>query len=59
MANIEKEIEMQTNRNASKEAIVSLREKTGMSKAEFKRAIGKLLKEGAVTIGENQIKRNW
>lgn len=35
MAKIEKEIEMQTNRNASKEAIVSLREKTGMSRKEF------------------------
>lgn len=30
-----------------------------MSKAAFKRALGRLLKEGAITINEVGIKRNW
>jgi predicted RNA-binding protein (virulence factor B family) len=32
-----------------------IREKTGMSKNEFKRAVGKLLKEDKITIGEGSI----
>ena len=32
-----------------------IREKTGMSKNEFKRAVGKLLKEDKITIGEGYI----
>lgn len=30
-----------------------------MSKASFKRAVGRLLKEGAITLVDNGIKRNW
>ncbi|MBQ8030297.1 MAG: S1 RNA-binding domain-containing protein [Butyrivibrio sp.] len=32
-----------------------IKEKTGMSKNEFKRAVGRLLKEGKIVIGENSI----
>ena len=32
-----------------------IREKTGMSKNEFKRAVGRLLKEGKIVIGPNSI----
>ncbi len=32
-----------------------IREKTGMSKNEFKRAVGRLLKEGKISIGESGI----
>ncbi|MBP1585022.1 MAG: hypothetical protein ILP17_04955 [Lachnospiraceae bacterium] len=32
-----------------------IRERTGMSKNEFKRAVGKLLKEDKITIGEGFI----
>jgi predicted RNA-binding protein (virulence factor B family) len=42
------------NDKASPETI--LRE-TGMSKAQFKRAVGKLLKEGRIEIGEKTIRR--
>ncbi len=34
-----------------------IREKTQMSKNEFKRAVGRLLKEGHITIGSNSIDR--
>ncbi len=37
---------------------VILRE-TGMSKAQFKRAVGKLLKEGAISIGEKTITASY
>ncbi|MBU3812506.1 MAG: RNA-binding protein, partial [Candidatus Niameybacter stercoravium] len=30
-----------------------------MSKASFKRAVGRLLKEGAIMFVDNGIKRNW
>ena len=32
-----------------------IREKTGMSKNEFKRAVGRLLKEGKIVIGQEYI----
>jgi predicted RNA-binding protein (virulence factor B family) len=32
-----------------------IREKTQMSKNEFKRAVGRLLKEGRITIGKDSI----
>ncbi len=35
-----------------------IKEKTGMSKNEFKRAVGRLLKEGKITIGEASIELN-
>ncbi len=34
-----------------------IRQETGMSKNEFKRAVGKLLKEGKIEIGESTIRR--
>ena len=34
-----------------------IREKTCMSKNEFKRAVGRLLKEGRITIGANSIEK--
>ena len=36
-----------------------IKDQLGMSKAAFKRAIGRLMKEGAIEIGTNGIKRNW
>ena len=36
-----------------------IKKKLGMSKAGFKRAIGRLMKEGAIEIKEDGIYRNW
>ena len=36
-----------------------IKEQLGMSKAGFKRAIGKLVKEGAIEIKGDGIYRNW
>jgi len=36
-----------------------IKESLNMSKAAFKRAIGKLMKEGVIEIKEDGIKRNW
>lgn len=36
-----------------------IKRELGMSKAAFKRAIGRLMKEGAIEIKENGIERNW
>ncbi|MEF9959594.1 MAG: S1-like domain-containing RNA-binding protein [Niameybacter sp.] len=37
----------------------AIKAQLGMSKASFKRAIGRLLKEGAIALTETGIKRNW
>lgn len=42
-----------------KSAPEEIKEALDMSKAAFKRAIGRLMKEGAIEIKENGIKRNW
>lgn len=37
----------------------AIKEALGMSKAGFKRAVGRLMKEGAIEIKEEGIERNW
>ena len=37
----------------------AIKEALNMSKAAFKRAIGRLMKEGVIEIKEDGIKRNW
>lgn len=48
--------QLQLHDKSSPEAI---KEVLHMSKAAFKRAIGRLMKEGAIEIKEDGIKRNW
>ena len=47
---------MGLNDKSSPEAI---NRELGMSKAAFKRAIGRLMKEGAIELTDEGVKRNW
>ena len=38
---------------------INLYRELGMSKAAFKRAIGRLMKEGAIELTNDGIRRNW
>ena len=42
-----------------KSSPAQIKAELNMSKASFKRAVGRLLKEGAIVFAENGIKRNW
>lgn len=42
-----------------KSAPEAIKKELGMSKASFKRAVGRLLKEGAITVTDTGICRNW